>query len=288
MKIIYVELYFKYSVLDEIKLNTIRKYKNKYYYDCVFKVKYQNEYLQDVLTHLIKKANLEKNKLVINYIYNNITFLKLAIPKMNSAELVKNIDTEINNLVTNYKDLYTYQVDKVSSYKINDFRVVLHPKVNDLLSIRSEYFKDIKINKIKEVNNYQIIENVMKSYRYKNNISYAIVSFNDTNIEIYILRNGLVIELLVFDIDSNLLNLYNSSYKYSELLNVNNQYFKNICDLLNEFSDSRNIEGLIMIFSSKYNEYLKKLIEQEIVVNHVVKAYEETILKAIEEVLYEK
>lgn len=288
MKIIYVELYFKYSELEIIKLNTIRKYKNKYFYDCIFKVKYQNENLEDMLVHLIKKANLEKNKLVINYIYDNITFLKLSVPKMNNLEMVKNIDIEINNLVSNYKELYEYEVSKISSFKINEYRTVLYPKNNSYLTIHNYFFKDMKINKIKEVVNYQIIETIMKSYKYKSNIVYGIICFNESNIEFYLLRNGLVIELMVFDVDNSLLKLYNTSYNYTELLNVNNQYFKNICFNLNEFASNRNVEGMIMIFNNKYNEYLKKLIDQEIVINHMVRDYEETILYAIEELLYEK
>lgn len=288
MKIIYVELYFKYSELEIIKLNTIRKYKNKYFYDCIFKVKYQDENLEDMLVHLIKKANLEKNKLVINYVYDTITFLKLNLPKMNNLEMVKNIDIEINNLVSNYKEVYEYEVNKISSFKINELRVVLYPKRNNYLTIHDYYFKDMKINKIREVVNYKIIETIMKSYKYKSNIVYGVICFNETNIEFYLLRNGLVIELMIFTIDNSLLRLYNSSYKYNELLNVNNQYFKNICNELNEFVTNRNIEGLIMIFNNKYNEYLKKLIDQEIIINHIVKEYEETVLWAIEELLYEK
>lgn len=288
MKIIYVELFFKNSVLNEIKLNSIRKYKNKYYFDCVFRVKYQNEYLQDILSHLIKKANLEKNPMLINYIFDNITILKVTLPKMNNIELIKNIDTEVNNLVSNYKENYQYQVNKVSNFKTNDFRVVLFPKTNSLVEINELGFKEIKVNKIKDVNNYQIIETIMKSYKYKLNVQYGVLCFNDYNIECYVLRNGYVIELFVFDIDYSLLEQYNLSFKYNDLLNVNNNYFKNICDLLNNFCKSRNIEGVISIFTNQYNEYLKKMIDQEIVINHVIKDYDDTYLKAIEDTFYEK
>lgn len=288
MKIIYVELFFKNSVLNEIKLNSIRKYKNKYYFDCVFRVKYQNEYLQDILSHLIKKANLEKNPMLINYIFDNITILKVTLPKMNNIELIKNIDTEVNNLVSNYKENYQYQVNKVSNFKTNDFRVVLFPKTNSLVEINELGFKVIKVNKIKDVNNYQIIETIMKSYKYKLNVQYGVLCFNDYNIECYVLRNGYVIELFVFDIDYSLLEQYNLSFKYNDLLNVNNNYFKNICDLLNNFCKSRNIEGVISIFTNQYNEYLKKMIDQEIVINHVIKDYDDTYLKAIEDTFYEK
>ena len=67
MKLINVDLCFSKSCLKQIKLSIIRKLKNKYYYDCVFKVDYQNEYLQDIIGNLIKKANLEKNDFILQW-----------------------------------------------------------------------------------------------------------------------------------------------------------------------------------------------------------------------------
>lgn len=288
MKIIYVELIFQNSVLDEIKLNTIRKYKNKYYFDCVFKVKYQNEYLQDMLTHLIKKANLEKNNLMINYIYDNVSFIKISLPKMNSIELAKNLDSELNNLISNYKELYSYQIKKVSTYKLNEFSAVLYPKKSPFLELNNYSLKELKVKKVKEINNFEIIMEIMSSYRYKSNITYGIICFNSEHLEFYVLRNGIVIELFCFDIDKTLLEQYNLSYRYDELLNVNNQYFKKICSLINNFFSNRNIEGVILMFNNRYNEYLKKLIDDEIMINHDIKDYEESFLEAIEELFYEK
>lgn len=288
MKMIYVELMFENSKLEQIKLNSIRKYKNKYYCDCLFKVRYENEFLEDMLIHLIKKANLEKNPLLINYCYDNISYVKISVPKMNSSELLKNIDTELNNLIPSYKEDYSYRIDKISSFKQNEYRVVLHPKKEELLNLTTLRFKELKINKIKEINNYQVVETIMKSYKYKNNFIYGIICFKDYSIEYYVLRNGMVIELYIVNIDANLLEQYNLSYKYDELLNVNNQYFKKVSEFTNNFASSRNVEGLIMIFNDKYNVYLKKLIDQEIVINHIICNFDDTFLNAIEEVLYEK
>lgn len=285
MKMIYVELLFTNSKLEQIKLNSVRKYKNKYYCDCLFKVKYENEFLEDMLIHLIKKANLEKNPLLINYCYDNISFVKISLPKMNSVELLKNIDTELNNLIPSYKEDYSYLIDKISFFKQNEYRVVLHPKKEELLSLSGVRFKELKINKIKEINNYQVIETIMKFYKYKSNVVYCIMCFTEQSIEYYVLRNGMVIELFIVNIDVNLLEQYNMSYKYDELLNVNNQYFKKVAELTNNFGSSRNVEGIIMIFNEKYNEYLKKLIDQEIVINHLVCNFDDAFLKAIEEVL---
>mgnify|MGYP003304963586 CR=1 FL=1 len=288
MKIVYIELFFINSKLKEIKLNTIRKYKNKYYFDCVFKIEYQNEYLQDIIIHLIKKANLEKTPILINYIFDNITFLKITIPKMKSIQMIKNIDTEINQLIYNYKDLYDYEITKVSTYKINDFRIVLFPKLEEKYKLNQVSLKEVKVNKIKEIKNYEIIETIIKGYHYKLNTLYSIVCFNENNIECYILRNGFVIELFIIDVDKTLLDQYNLSYKYTDLLNVNNQYFKNICDLISEYGSSRSVEAMILVFSSKYNDYLKNLINQEININHISSTYEEVFLKALEGLFNEK
>lgn len=288
MKIIYVELLFNNSILEEIKLNTIRKYKSSYYFDCVFKVKYQDEYLQDILTHLIKKANLEKNHLVINYNYDNISFLKVSLPKMSNLELVKNIDSELNNLIPNYKELFSYKINKVSSYKVNEFRTVLYPKRSSSLDLNQYSLKDLKIKKVKEISNYEIIEEIFKTYKYKSNITYGICVFYENKVEIYSLCNGIVIELFVLDLEENLLKQYNLSYKYDDLLNVNNKYFKTICEFINNYSISRNIDGIILMFTNCYNEYLKKLIDQEISINHIIKDYELTYYGAIEDLFYEK
>ncbi len=287
MKIIYVELFFHNSVLKHIKLNIIRKYKNSYYYDCVFKVNYQNEFLQDILSNLIQKANLEKNDLLINYIYDNISFIKLSLPKMANMELYKNIDTELNNLVSNYKEKYALTIDKIISQKTNLFRAILYPKKDSLLELDKNSLKEQKITKYKEINHYQIIETIMRSYKYKSNITYSIVTFYENSIHVYILRNSYVIELFIIDIKKELIEQYNLSYKYDEIINVNNQYFKSICIFLNQFFENRNVEGAILIFDDLYNEYLRKLIDQDIVINHVINNFE-VVLKAIEDVFYEK
>lgn len=287
MKIIYVELFFHNSVLEHIKLNIIRKYKNSYYYDCVFKVNYQNEFLQDILSNLIQKANLEKNDLLINYIYDNISFIKLSLPKMANMELYKNVDTELNNLVSNYKEKYALTIDKIISQKTNLFRAILYPKKESLLELDKNSLKEQKITKYKEINHYQIIETIMRSYKYKSNITYSIVTFYENSIHVYILRNSYVIELFIIDIKKELIEQYNLSYKYDEIINVNNQYFKSICIFLNQFFENRNVEGAILIFDDLYNEYLRKLIDQDIVINHVINNFE-VILKAIEVVFYEK
>ena len=240
MKIIYVELFFHNSVLEHIKLNIIRKYKNSYYYDCVFKVNYQNEFLQDILSNLIQKANLEKNDLLINYIYDNISFIKLSLPKMANMELYKNVDTELNNLVSNYKEKYALTIDKIISQKTNLFRAILYPKKESLLELDKNSLKEQKITKYKEINHYQIIETIMRSYKYKSNITYSIVTFYENSIHVYILRNSYVIELFIIDIKKELIEQYNLSYKYDEIINVNNQYFKSICIFLNQFFENRN------------------------------------------------
>lgn len=287
MKLINVDLCFSKSCLKQIKLSIIRKLKNKYYYDCVFKVDYQNEYLQDIIANLIKKANLEKNDLVINYIYDNISFIKLTLPKMASFETFKNLDTELNNLITNYKEKYSYQTDKISNQKVNEFRSILFPKKDALLEINKYALKDLKIKKYKEIQQYQIIETIMKTYKYKHNTTYSVVLFAQNDISIYILNNGYVIELFILDIEKDLLNQYNLSYKYDEIINVNNQYFKSICNFLNLFFENRNVQGAIMVFDELYNEYLRKMIDQDIQINHI-SHNQEIVLNAIEVLFYEK
>lgn len=287
MKFILIELYYELNNLKTLTYNSVRKIKKKYYIDCLFKIKYNNEYLTDVICELTKKVNLEKLPLIINSHYDTISFLNLTLPKMNNVELLKNIDLEISNLIMNYKNKYRYLCDKVSASNNSKYRVILMPKIKEKEIINRDLLKIQKTKKVYETINYNITENIFSKYKYKNNINYATVFFNYNQVEISVLCNGKVIEYFTILIESDLLNDYNLSHNYEELLNVNNQYFKSLCDFINGFVKNRTISASIIYFSKDYNEYLINMIDRQIYGSHYLKDYSEIYASAFEDIINE-
>lgn len=287
MKFILIELFYKLNDLKEITFNTVRKVRHKYERDCLFKIKYHNENLFDIIKELIKKTKLERIPILINRNYDSISFLNINIPKMSSSELIKNIDAEINNLVENYKLKYEYKIDRLKS-KGNKYRVILNSKEKDEIKINLKFLKETKTKKIKYIDNYLLSEKIISKYRYHSNVNYCMLYFKENNIEFHVINNGLVIEVYKIDIDHILLSEYSLSHNYSDLLNNNDQYFKSICDNINKFSENRTIYTIIMFFTDSYNEYLKSLIEQNINQVHYVNNYVEQTSMAMEEILNDK
>ena len=287
MKFILIEAYYELDKLKYITYNSIRKIKKKYYMDCLFKVKYQNEYLSDVIINLTKKVNLEKLPLIINYHFDTLTFLNLSLPKMNNSELLKNIDLEISNLVYDYKTKFNYMFDRLGGNNSKNYRAILYPKLGENEIINKDLLKAEKIKKVVKVIDYSLVEGIMSKYKYRNNVNYSIIYFKDKCVEINVLCNGKVIEYFKFIIEEELLDVYNSSHNYEELFNVNNQYFKSLCDFINSFIDNRVIICSIMLFTLDYNEYLKNMINEQIKGTHYVKDYIDCYASVLEDKMYE-
>ena len=287
MKFILVELHYNLNNLKQITFNTIRRIKNKYYKDTLFKLNYNNEDLKEILIKLIKDVSLEKTPILINYCLDTVVFLNISLPKMNKYELFKNIDFEIDYLVNNYKERFDYVVERISVNKQNDFRVTLQNKIDNKLLI-NDYLKDVKIKRIKSIYNYQIAESVISTYKYKSNTNYIVLYLYEEYLLFNLLNNGKVIEIFKVEIEKDLLREYTKSYNYQDLININNQYFKTLAKFINEFSKSRSVEGVILLYSDYYNEYLQNLISKELNVAHYTKNTLESTSSALEELLYEK
>ena len=148
MKFILVEINYELNKISTIIFNTVRKIKKKYYIDILFKINYQGQDINDIICQLTKKANLSKLPLIVNYNFDTLSFLNLVIPKMNNVEILKNIDSEINTFIDEYKIKYNYDIVRINHY---NYRVVLYQLLSELEKINKSSLRTINIKKTYDV-----------------------------------------------------------------------------------------------------------------------------------------
>lgn len=284
MKLKYIELNYKLSLLDNIKVYSLSKYKNKYFYDELITMKYNGEFVSDLIYNFFKKLDLYKETIIVNYNFDSMVFLNINLPKMANEKILTNLDNEINNLMPDYKILYNYRFDKVSTFKDVIYRVLLHNKIDEKHYISKELLKDIKPKSLKIIKNNEISESIIKRYKYRCSINYSIIYFKEEYIEINIIKDGKVIEMFTVDIDYKLLNEYNESFNYNNILNINNQYFYSVVTLVNELLENRNVNSSLICFDNKYQEYLKNIILDKLDIKYQVLENNKSMMIALEDI----
>lgn len=284
MKLKYIELNYKLSLLDNIKVYSLSKYKNKYFYDELVTMKYNGEFVSDLIYNFFKKLDLYKETIIVNYNFDSMVFLNINLPKMANEKILTNLDNEINNLMPDYKILYNYRFDKVSTFKDVIYRVLLHNKIDEKHYISKELLKDIKPKSLKIIKNNEISESIIKRYKYRCSINYSIIYFKEEYIEINIIKDGKVIEMFTVDIDYKLLNEYNESFNYNNILNINNQYFYSVVTLVNELLENRNVNSSLICFDNKYQEYLKNIILDKLDIKYQVLENNKSMMIALEDI----
>lgn len=285
MKLKYIELNYKLSLLDNIKVYSLSKYKNKYFYDELVTMKYSGEFVSDLIYNFFKKLDLYKETIIVNYNFDSMVFLNINLPKMANEKILTNLDNEINNLMPDYKLLYNYRFDKVSTFKDVIYRVLLHNKIDEKHYISKELLKDIKPKSLKIIKNNEISESIIKRYKYRSSINYSIIYFKEEYIEINIIKDGKVIEMFTVDIDYKLLNEYNESFNYNNILNINNQYFYSVVTLVNELLENRNVNSSLICFDNKYQEYLKNIILDKLDIKYQVIEKNKSMMIALEDIV---
>lgn len=299
MKVLIISLFSSISEYKKIQIEKIERTNNLYNIKLLYREFIQinekkSKIIREKILELLSKFSLINYKIVINYYNDGISFFNINFQKTKMKYIMHNIDLEMNKLIPNYNDSFENSIVKIKNKNNLRYRVILYPKQGFKKTFQKKSFlKDnkyncMKINKIKPVFSYELCESIGKKTTFEKNVNIGFVHMNNDAVIFYVMNNGFVIETFYFDIEDKNLQKYNENFEYSKLLKYNDEYFRRIAKLINDWMNKRNVFRLLFMFSDNYHEYLKKLIINNISLKSQIIDYKYFYIKGIETILNEK
>lgn len=293
MKILIVSLYSQVDKIEKIMIELIHKEKGKYNLKTlhVEHINYKEEDLNTLIEKIIfeiKKFNLINTKIVVRYHNDGISYFNLTLPKKLSKNSLENVNSEMNKLVPNFNSFFNSEIIKISSKKELKFRVILYPKMNFKNSFANYKLYLLKPVKVKTVFDYEICEKISKNFILEKESNIGFVYMINDEVSFYVINNGFVIENYEFDLNIKYLKKYKESHEPKQIMKYNDDYFRHICLIIEKFMRQRNVFSIVFFFSESYNEYLQKLIINNIKINSQIVDYKNYYWKVLNEILSEK